>query len=1136
MVIVSIPLLGDYQYPGYHPPSIQYWHGYCVDTSIGGLLAPGGIIHPVFSTGMVIVSIPLLGDYQYPGVSFTQYSVLAWLLCRYLCWGTISTRGYHPPSIQYWHGYCVDTSARGLLVPGGIIHPVFSTGMVIVSIPLLGDYQYPWGVIHPVFSTAMVIVSIPLLGDYQYPGYHPPSIQYWHGYCVDISARGLLVPGVSSTQYSVLAWLLCRYLCWRNISTRGIIYPVFSTAMVNVSIPLLGDYQYPGYHPPSIQYWHGYCVDTSTRGLLVPGVSSTQYSVLAWLLCRFLCWGTISTLEYHPPSIQYSHGYCVDTSEGGLLVPGGISQYSVLAYLLCRYPASIQYWHIYCVDTSAGGLLVPRGILHPVFSTGMVIVSIPLLWDYQYPGVSSTQYSVLPCLLFRYLCQGAISTRGYHPPSFQYWHGYCVDTSAAGLLVPGGILHSVFSTGMVIVSIPLLGVLLVPELSSTQYSVLAWLLCRYLYWGDYQYPGVSSTQYSVLAWLLCRYLCWETFSKRGYHPPSIQYWHGYYVDTSAGGLLVPGGILHPVFFTAMVIVSIPLLGDYQNAGYHPPSIQYWHDYCVDITARGLLVSGVSSTQYSVLTRLLCRYLCWRTISTLGYHPLSIQSWHGYCVDTSAGGLLVPGGIIHSVFSPGMVIVSIHLLEDYQYPGYHPPSIQYWHGYCVDTSHGGLLVPEGIIHPVFSTGMVIVSITLLGDYQYPGVSSTQYSVLAWLLCRYLCWGTISTRGYHPPSIQYWHGYFVDTSPGGLLVPGGIIHPVFSTGMVIVSIPLLGDYQYPGVSSTQYSVLAWLLCRYLYWGTISTRGYHSPSIQYWHGYCVDTSAGGLLVPGGIIHPVFSTGMVIVSIPLLGDYQYPGVSSTQFSVLAWLLCRYLCQGTISTRGVSFTQYSVLPWLLCRYLCQGTISTRGIIHPVFSTGMVIVSISLLGDYQYPGYHPPSIQYQHGYCVDTCAGGILVPGVSFTQYSVLLWLMCRYLCWGTISTRGIIHPVFSTGMVIVSIPLLGDYKYQGYHPPSIQYWHGYCVDSSAGGLLVPWSIIHPVFSTRMVIVSIPLKGDYQYPGVSSTQYSLLPWLLCRYLCQGTIRTRGIIHPVFSIGMIIVSISLLGDYQYPGYHPPSIQY
>ena len=114
MIIVSIPLLGAMSIRGYHPPIFQYWHGYCVDTSSGGLLVPG--------------------------VSSTQYSVLAWLLCRYLFWRTISTRGYPPSSIQYWHDYSVDTSAGRLLVPGGILHPVFSTAMVIVSIPLLGDY------------------------------------------------------------------------------------------------------------------------------------------------------------------------------------------------------------------------------------------------------------------------------------------------------------------------------------------------------------------------------------------------------------------------------------------------------------------------------------------------------------------------------------------------------------------------------------------------------------------------------------------------------------------------------------------------------------------------------------------------------------------------------------------------------------------------------------------------------------------------------------------------------------------------------------------------------------------------------------------------------------------------------------
>jgi hypothetical protein len=62
---------------------------------------------------------------------------------------------------------------------------------------------------------------------------------------------------------------------------------------------------------------------------------------------------------------------------------------------------------------------------------------------------------------------------------------------------------------------------------------------------------------------------------------------------------------------------------------------------------------------------------------------------------------------------------------------------------VGTSAGGLLVPEGIIHPVVSV-----------------------SGLTWFI-RYLCF-------------YYYH--WVGTSAGGLLVPEGIIHPVVS-----VSIP-------------------------------------------------------------------------------------------------------------------------------------------------------------------------------------------------------------------------------------------------------------------------------------------------------------------------------------------------------------
>jgi hypothetical protein len=65
----------------------------------------------------------------------------------------------------------------------------------------------------------------------------------------------------------------------------------------------------------------------------------------------------------------------------------------------------------------------------------------------------------------------------------------------------------------------------------------------------------------------------------------------------------------------------------------------------------------------------------------------------------------------------------------------PPAVIY-------TAAGGLLVPEGIIHPVVSV-----------------------SVLTWFI-RYLC-------------LYYYH--WVGTSAGGLLVPDGIIHPVVSVSV-------------------------------------------------------------------------------------------------------------------------------------------------------------------------------------------------------------------------------------------------------------------------------------------------------------------------------------------------------------------
>jgi hypothetical protein len=58
-------------------------------------------------------------------------------------------------------------------------------------------------------------------------------------------------------------------------------------------------------------------------------------------------------------------------------------------------------------------------------------------------------------------------------------------------------------------------------------------------------------------------------------------------------------------------------------------------------------------------------------------------------------------------------------------------------------------------------------------------STKFDIYLLLLSlgRYLCWWTISPRGYHPSSSQcYYH--WVDSSAGGILVPEGVIRPVVS----------------------------------------------------------------------------------------------------------------------------------------------------------------------------------------------------------------------------------------------------------------------------------------------------------------------------------------------------------------------
>ena len=318
-------------------------------------------------------------------------------------------------------------------------------------------------------------------------------------------------------------------------------------------------------------------------------------------------------------------------------------------------------------------------------------------------------------------------------------------------------------------------------------------------------------------------------------------------------------------------------------------------------------------------------------------------------------------------------------------GYHTPSSQCFY-LQVDTSTGGLLVLEGIIHPVVSVS-ITGSIPLLVDYQSSSVSCTQQSVFL-SLGRYLYWWTISPRGYHTPSSQCFY-HWVDISDGGLLVLECNIHPVVSVS-ITGSIPLMVDYWFSSVSYTQQSVFL-SLGRYLYWLTISPRGYHTPSSQCFY-HCVDTSTGGLLVLECIIHPVVSVS-ITGSIPLLGtisprEYHTPSSQCFYHQVhtstggLLVLECIIHPVVSVSITGsipllvdyqssrVSYTKYSVF-LSLGRYFYWLTISPRG-------------------------YHTPSSQCFY-HCVNTSTGGLLV-------------LEC------------IIYPVVSVS-ITRSIPLLVGYQ-----------------------------------------------------------------------------------------------------------------
>ena len=443
-----------------------------------------------------------------------------------------------------------------------------------------------------------------------------------------------------------------------------------------------------------------------------------------------------------------------------------------------------------------------------------------------------------------------------------------------------------------------------------------------------------------------------------------------------------------------------------------------------------------------------------------------------------------------------------------------------------------MVLEGIIHSVVSVSITRSIPLLLVEYQSSRVSSVQQSLFL-SLGRYLfCWWNISPRGYHPPSSQCF-SHQVDTSSAGrLLVLDNIIRPVVSVS-ITRSIPLLlVEYWSSRVSSVQQSCF-----------------YHQ----------VDTSsAGGILVLGGIIRPVVRVS-ITRSIPLLlVEYWSSRVSSAQQSVFL-SLGRYLfCWWNIGPRGyhrpvVSVSITRSIPLLLVDY--QSSIISSVQQSVFLSLGRYLFCWWNIGP---RGYHPPSSQCFYHQVDTSSAGGILVlegiisqvvsvsitrsiplllveywsSRVSSAQQSVFLSLGRYLFCWWNIGLRGY-HPpssqcfylqvdTSSAGGILVlegiiaqqSVFLsLGRYLFcwwnigpRGYHPPSSQCFYHQVDTSSAGRRFVLEGIIRSVVSVSITRSILPLLADYQTSIISSVQQSVFLSLGRYFFCWWNIGPRGY-HP-----------------------------
>ena len=662
---------------------LYYYHW--VDTSSGGQF----IYVYITITG----SIPLRVDY------LSTFILLS--LGRYLFGWTIYLRLY------YYHW--VDTSSGGLFIyvyitiTGSIPLQVdYLSTFILLS---LGRYLFGWTIYLRLYYYHWVDTSSGGLFIYVYitiTGSIPLRVDYLSTFILLSLGRYL---------FGWTIYLRLYYYHWVDTSSGGLFIYVYIT--ITGSIPLrvdylstfillsLGRYLFGWTIYLRLYYYHW--VDTSSGGLFIyvyitiTGSIPLQVDYLSTFILlslgRYLFGWTIYLRLY------YYHW--VDTSSGGLFIyvyititgsiPLRVDYLSTFILLsLGRYlfgwTIYLRLYYYHWVDTSSGGLFIY------VYIT--ITGSIPLRVDYL------STFILLS--LGRYLFGWTIYLRLY------YYHW--VDTSSGGLF----IYVYITITGLIPLQVDYLSTFILLSLGRYLFGWTIYLRLYYYHWVDTSSGGLFIYVYititgsiplrvdylsTFILLSLGRYLFRWTIYLRLY------YYH--WVDTSSGGLFIyvyitiTGSIpLRVDYLSTFILLS---LGRYLFGWTIYLRLYYYH--WVDTSSGGQFIYVYITITGSIPLRV--DYLSTFILLSLGRYlfgwTIYLRLYYYHWVDTSSGGLFIYVYITITGSIPLRVdyLSTFILLSLGRYLFGWTIYLRLYYYHWVDTSSGGLLVPEGITRPVVS---------------------------------------------------------------------------------------------------------------------------------------------------------------------------------------------------------------------------------------------------------------------------------------------------------------------------------------------------------------------------------------------------------------------------------------------------